>query len=959
MNAVADKVVPLVTEAAQTVQAMSMISMFDPERAGAYAAKVAKQKTGKDLSAQDFETAQEIARNLSDVVKAASTLELQLESVKQENERLISENESIQQALKKGNTALSRAKAALKVLRDSRPRKTATRTATLKEIAARESDILERLNAAFGTDAADILKQSLFDASANTETDTLPLKQAINPLDNDLVDIAALWLHRNRSKYPPGEFIDRMNALTNQQLSYDELRTLHYAAMHKLKGKPTADKAAAAAVRRNIAQHQKLAREYESDLISSVIGEQTTAEKRDTFLERLAAISADKNISEEVFEYAVLRHNNPNDIEGNAAKFREMHPDLDAAARRQVMIDAATLYNETKADLKRIFLSNKENVAINEADAKRIVEMQNLNSKHKAKETRRANAFYKSLGMSKAEVVLEGLVNWRRAALLTGPKTHLRNIVSNAVYAATEEASRVPAWFADRIASLATGERTVQGVSPAAIAKGFRSLVKADETFQNLNKESGIQAAWRILRHGASIEEMEQQQHSESVIGHKFPKMAWMDSFISGTFRSLSAEDAIFKVYAFRRSLEEQAMLAAQTEFSSDRTARQKRRTELLKNPTPMMVAMADEYALQATFQNDNAISNWWSKVKNTHKVVKYAGETLVPYDKTPTNIVLRTIESTPLGFAAAARKGYKAFSRFAPDTAFKNRYGMAVQMSIEGFNSLPAAERAKLLDEGLQKAFTRQQQRDFARIFGRATTGTALMTLGYLLAQAGLLAGVLEPDDDDRTATNLFFERKGQGIENRSLKVPGVGRFVLTDDPQMRALTAGATMFEQMQLSKKNNVLQTTDGVISSAWNLASDQPLIDSSGNVFKKIKGGKFGEVSGNIIGGYMPSLLSDVGEVIDPMARTSSGYVKGQDRKNLKGELEFQGRGLRNTVMRRIPIARQFTVPESTLIPQDERGDFLRRAIRMFDITNARSIRTQGDDVVRRKKQNARK
>ena len=55
----ADLLVPMVTDAAQTVQAMSIVSMFDPERAGAYAAKLVKQKTGEDLTQKQFDRAQE------------------------------------------------------------------------------------------------------------------------------------------------------------------------------------------------------------------------------------------------------------------------------------------------------------------------------------------------------------------------------------------------------------------------------------------------------------------------------------------------------------------------------------------------------------------------------------------------------------------------------------------------------------------------------------------------------------------------------------------------------------------------------------------------------------------------------------------------------------------------------------------------------------------------------------
>jgi len=103
------------------------------------------------------------------------------------------------------------------------------------------------------------------------------------------------------------------------------------------------------------------------------------------------------------------------------------------------------------------------------------------------------------------------VVNFRRAGLLTGFKTHLRNMASNAAFQASEEAARAIALMADLAASAVTGRRTVSGPSPTAILKGFRSLVFADETLRHLDQESGIARAWNILKNG-SVEELRNVQ---------------------------------------------------------------------------------------------------------------------------------------------------------------------------------------------------------------------------------------------------------------------------------------------------------------------------------------------------------------------------------------------------------------------------------------------------------------
>jgi hypothetical protein len=213
---------------------------------------------------------------------------------------------------------------------------------------------------------------------------------------------------------------------------------------------------------------------------------------------------------------------------------------------------------------------------------------------------------------------------------------------------------------------------------------------------------------------------------------------------------------------------------------------------------------------------------------------------------------------------------------------------------------------------------------------------------MGYALAAAGLLTGVLDPGDDDKKESKEFFERRQKGVENRSLLIPGVGRFVLPDDPLLRILTAGATFYEQSQLTKNKGIQAGLSSFKETAEDLIFDQPLMSSTKDIYNTAKKGNYGGMIGNIAGGLIPTLASDAGEVIDEKPRTSSGYLKDQNRKTFEGEMAFQGRSLRNSFMRRIPVVRQFTVPEATnTVTPEERGGVLRRAVRAVDPFNTRS------------------
>jgi hypothetical protein len=116
----------------------------------------------------------------------------------------------------------------------------------------------------------------------------------------------------------------------------------------------------------------------------------------------------------------------------------------------------------------------------------------------------------------------------------------------------------------------------------------------------------------------------------------------------------MAAEDRVFKVYAFERSLQEQMALAK------------------VKAPTDAMLVKAWEDANYATFNNKNVASEAWGTAKGWAKqhgpagqATAFAMDLAVPFARTPANIVARVIDYTPVGgiarAGAAAARAWRA----------------------------------------------------------------------------------------------------------------------------------------------------------------------------------------------------------------------------------------------------------------------------------------------------------
>lgn len=531
-------------------------------------------------------------------------------------------------------------------------------------------------------------------------------------------------------------------------------------------------------------------------------------------------------------------------------------------------------------------------------DLNRLMEQRTQAQKDSLAGRRELMRTFHDLSATPLQRVLSAGTGLRRANLLTAVKTHMRNIVSNTANLGTEELSRPMAALADVVMQRRTGLRTTTFADlPAVTRATYAAAIK-----EGPRRAADIMLGREVLPlegYRAAAESLaSKMQLNESSTGLKI-----LDAYVKTVFRTLEAEDAVYKVYAFRRELADIAQAKAINEHATDKSISvRERAAELRANPTDAMLMQASAYADYATFQNKNKVSSAIAGFK--HQVGSggtFAIEQLAPFDRTPTNIIARTIENSPLGLFSAANKFRKIGSK---------------------------AESERLAGRIADEAFTAAEQKEFVRTFGRASTGTILTALAVILAQKGLLTGASDYDTDKSDYMKKRREAGGGGM----LRVPGTNqRISIVDVPAGKAMVTAAGIYEQMA-SKEKSVDERLSGSAKVLANtMILDQPLVRGLREIGQSKS---VSEGIGNYGASYVPgsSALKSISETADPQARLVRGQGAGAPFKALT------------------PMTRQ-SLPVDTAIDPHERGDLARRILRMIDPLNTT---TEGHGPRKRKK-----
>lgn len=347
-----------------------------------------------------------------------------------------------------------------------------------------------------------------------------------------------------------------------------------------------------------------------------------------------------------------------------------------------------------------------------------------LVEKYRAADNDKArNAVIEEIQQSIADQVPSTLLDkWtalRYVNMLGNFKTQVRNVLGNTIMGATTRLKNKVAATIELGVYAASGGK-FERTKALTVSKELRQAARAD--FSNVEKIALGEAKYREGSLDADLQGIEEKrtifknngtwgttEGSRTVarVARKATDIGWrtLEAYRNATNWAMEKGDVIFSREAYTSAL-------AGWMKTHNITAEQWSSGEVDSDTMDKARAYAIKEAQEATFRDNNAFSDWVSKIgrrKDTPKAAKAVAEGVTPFRKTPANVLVRAEEYSPLGIINTAVTAAKA-AKGAED--------------ITGNDVINSA--------------------------AKALTGTGIFALGYMLRSLGRLhGGSDEPDDN------------------------------------------------------------------------------------------------------------------------------------------------------------------------------------------------------------------
>lgn len=510
--------------------------------------------------------------------------------------------------------------------------------------------------------------------------------------------------------------------------------------------------------------------------------------------------------------------------------------------------------NEKRAEKR--FFKPKEEIKINPELAEKL-----LKSKSKEEMVKNVEDIQKDISSQMDSSLLEAIDEWRHFAMLANPTTHLKNTSGNAATAMLYRAKDV----------IGTGlEKTVNEISKATghgeieKTKSIMNPIKSKEDKALVDfAKSDYETNMKDIASGSGKFDMKSaiEKHknvfNSNPIGkalNKIPVLGKgtkavgnvLDKATKGNSALLDAEDNFFIKQNYTNALSKYMKANKYT-------------PEYLKSAEGSeALSKAQDYALkqamEATFHDDNVIATGLNKLINSNSFVKFLGDALIPYKKTPLNIARRAVEYSPVGLA----KGTRDFAK-----------------STRNWGS---SETTNAIDE-----------------LAKGLTGSGLMALGFLASHKGYLTSGLT---DDKKISGL---EKAEGKQNFALNLKDYTVSLESFSPAAIPLLAGAGLYETMSKGDKLEPGAVVDtlgallspmvemSVLSSVDSLITDVSYAKQGG---EDILTAGIGSAAKSYAGQLMPTSLSKLSNTLDDTKRSSSYIDKNKSTGKIIQGIENQ-------------------------------------------------------------------
>lgn len=397
---------------------------------------------------------------------------------------------------------------------------------------------------------------------------------------------------------------------------------------------------------------------------------------------------------------------------------------------------------------------------------------------------------------------------WRHLAMLGNPKTHMRNVVGNALFT-------IPRAVSDTIG--AGLEKAL--IKSGAFEKAMANAKNADEIYRTKagifrQVEPDIKKAAKasfddkadMLMSGSSkyIEQTRPQgsdvfwtlkngKRKQTKLGETVDKLAKANGI------ALEKEDRKFMGIAYKKA------------FSDYCFANDIKPSELTDDVLEKVEAYATQQCLEATYRNRNDIAKVLSNcrkrlatvnkddsqaIKAGKKIGLLVMDSAIPYIKTPANIIAKGIEYSPVGNLMGLYKMSKATNP---------------QEFLRGI---------EYLAEGI--------------------TGTGMMTLGVYLAHSGKLNGAIAVEDNKYYKQDLGQQSYALTIGDRSITVDWAvpaALSVLTGVSIYENMKASLLTSEEDGLSKLNSMFNVVIDSLSTLPEPIMELSMLQGVENVLKQ--------------------------------------------------------------------------------------------------------------------------
>lgn len=447
-----------------------------------------------------------------------------------------------------------------------------------------------------------------------------------------------------------------------------------------------------------------------------------------------------------------------------------------------------------------------------------------------------AEEIKKDIGQQIPATFIDKLNAWRYIAMLFNPKTHVRNIIGNGIF--------VPAVYLKDVVATALERKgrffTSKGWSKVDV-KDRTKVAKVKSEYMDFAKQylSGDKTALQKFKaafsdkyvttmaekslrqggYGNQVDEIEQNK--------RVYKNTVLETLRNITGATLEGEDILFKNLHYQHA------------FAS---FLQSRKVDL-NNVSEKTLQQAHKYAKDQAYKNTYNDANTLTTALNAfHKASKgtaLASDALLPFRKTPVNIIRRAVEYSPLGLV---------------NTLAKNSYDLRK-------GKISTSEYVDKLASGI--------------------TGTALFAIGAFLKAIGALR-VHFKDDEDKFLKNV-------GAQEYSIELFGKSYTIDWAVPLSIPLIMGGEFKSQLEEHGINwadlgeTAWQSLQPIINLSC-LQGIQTLIDSAkyaedGETLKNIGV----NIASSYFGQYMPTLLGALNNTLDPVRRTN--YTSKYDNADL--------------------------------------------------------------------------